>query len=157
MVNLDAPSTGAAVANGQVVHIAGWAVDPAGPGPGVERVDLYLDGPPEAGGVRIGTATYGLARPDVAATFGRADWRNCGFALDWTPTNLTVGDYTIRASAQASSGSVTTSAIGLRVAQEYGGRCNFLIPCFVGPTAYGWELDYGGPSIYFERLPFLPR
>jgi hypothetical protein len=62
--------------------ISGWAVDPAGPGTGVDAVHVYLDGEPGQPRARfLGQASYGQPRPDVARTLGDARFTNSGFAL----------------------------------------------------------------------------
>ncbi|HZU07110.1 MAG TPA: hypothetical protein VFB73_14180 [Chloroflexota bacterium] len=71
--------------------VSGWAVDPAGTGPGVDTVQLYL-GDPEAGGQALGTATYGQPRPDVARLLGDNRFTNSGFQL---AVELPPGDYVL--------------------------------------------------------------
>ncbi|HEY7067024.1 MAG TPA: hypothetical protein VII06_36500 [Chloroflexota bacterium] len=67
------------------IEVRGWAADPnARGGTGVDRVDVYLDGERDAGGTRLGQATYGLQRPDVAANLGSQQFLLSGFALQAT-------------------------------------------------------------------------
>ena len=80
-MNIDMPLDGSLV--GGVLTIGGWALDPqAVAGSGIEAVHVW--------GVRrdvaasqpqfLGAATTGLARPDVAGTFG-ASFHDAGFLL----------------------------------------------------------------------------
>jgi hypothetical protein len=62
--------------------VSGWAVDPAGPGTGVDAVHVYLDGEPGMPRARfLGPASYGHPRPDVARALGDARFTNSGFSL----------------------------------------------------------------------------
>jgi hypothetical protein len=64
-------------------QISGWAVDPTGPGTGIDAVHVYLDGEPGQPRARLlGQASYGQPRPDVARTLGDARFTNSGFALN---------------------------------------------------------------------------
>ncbi len=101
--------------------ISGWAVDPSGPGSGVDAVHVYLDGEPGQPRARfLGQASYGQPRPDVARTLGDARFTNSGFALlsELPPGthSLFVYAHTAGAGAQegwtrASVGSFETSLI----------------------------------------------
>jgi hypothetical protein len=63
-------------------HISGWAVDPSGPGTGIDAVHVYLDGEPGQPRARfLGQASYGQQRPDVARTLGEDRFTTSGFAL----------------------------------------------------------------------------
>jgi hypothetical protein len=88
----------------QPLLVRGWAAELGAPGTGIAGIDVYLDGAPEQGGVLLGTATYGLPRPDVAAAFGNPDWANSGFVFTWTPRNLAAGEHTVTVLARATSG-----------------------------------------------------
>lgn len=81
LVVIDAPRGTA----GTELEVRGWAADPGAPGgTGVDRVDVYLDGERDAGGTRLGQATYGLQRPDVAAHLRSPQFLLSGFALRTT-------------------------------------------------------------------------
>jgi hypothetical protein len=94
----------------------GWAVDrnAAGSNTGVDRVTVYLDGPP-ATGTLLGTAKYGLSRPDVGSYFGNARWNNSGWEFIWTPRSLSVGPHTLyvdmHSSVTGASSGVTQRAV----------------------------------------------
>jgi hypothetical protein len=65
------------------IDFGGWAADPAGPGTGVDAVEVILDGLRGAGGTMIGMARYGNSRPDVAQAYGNMDFTNTGYDLIW--------------------------------------------------------------------------
>ncbi|MEA2641747.1 MAG: hypothetical protein QOF51_3141, partial [Chloroflexota bacterium] len=86
MLQVDLPTSGEAVNNGDTIDIGGWT-DGA-------RVDVYLDGPAGVG-TGIGTTMVDGARPDVARVTGHADLANSGFDLYWDPTDLSAGPHTL--------------------------------------------------------------
>jgi hypothetical protein len=90
----DAPTPNASVTGTLLVW--GWAVDrnASGTTSGVDQVVLYRDGPPGAG-VPLGTATYGLTRPDVGGYFGNARWNNSGWQFNWAVGALSAGPHTL--------------------------------------------------------------
>jgi hypothetical protein len=63
------------------VYMTGWAADPGNAqGTGVDRVEVYLDGPRDSGGMFLARAEYGQTRQDVsrglgADRFARSGWR----------------------------------------------------------------------------------
>jgi hypothetical protein len=90
LVVIDAPRGGTA---GTTLEVRGWAADPAARGgTGVDRVEIYLDGERDAGGARLGQATYGLQRPDIAAHLGSQQFLLSGYALQ---TTVSPGPHTI--------------------------------------------------------------
>ena len=98
LVVIDVPRGGT---SGTQLNVSGWAADPRSPsGTGVDRVEVYLDGERGADGTYLGQATYGLARPDVAAHLGGARFGLSGFAL---VANVTPGPHTVYVYAHASS------------------------------------------------------
>ncbi len=89
-IALETPVTGAV---GQPVIVRGWAVDgTAASGTGVDAVHVYAV--PQAGAaIFLGSATYGVSRPDVGAAHG-ARFTNSGFTLTGSSV-LPAGPYTI--------------------------------------------------------------
>ncbi|OGF53700.1 MAG: hypothetical protein A2Z21_01455 [Candidatus Fraserbacteria bacterium RBG_16_55_9] len=82
---LDEPQAGATV--GQVVAVVGWALDNVA----VDRVEVFLDGN------LLGTAQYGLGRPDVANAYpGLPGSPNFGFAFQFATEQYTRGPHEIR-------------------------------------------------------------
>jgi len=78
LVAIDRPAPGANT--GQRFTIMGWAVDPEGPGSGVDAVHVYLDG--EIGsGTFLGAANYGEERLDVASELGQPRFGLSGYSL----------------------------------------------------------------------------
>ncbi|HXF61039.1 MAG TPA: methyltransferase domain-containing protein, partial [Caldilineaceae bacterium] len=65
------------------VEIAGWAVSQRAPDQGVRRVAVYLDHLDDPAH-ELGTASYPLDRPDLAAAHGDA-YRRSGYRFTWTP------------------------------------------------------------------------
>ena len=69
-----------AVINGPL-EVRGWAVDTlAESGTGIDRVEAWLDGPPDQGTL-LGRPPYGAARPDVARLLDRGSFTNAGFSV----------------------------------------------------------------------------
>ncbi len=90
LIAIDAPRGGNTSTQ---LAVRGWAADPsARGGTGVDRVEVYLDGERDAGGTRLGQATYGLQRPDVAAHLGSQQFLLSGFALQ---TTVAPGPHTV--------------------------------------------------------------
>ena len=148
MVNIDQPSASETVRSGQPLFIGGWAADMAS-GASVQTVEVFLDGPAGAG-QRIGTANYGQPRSDVAASTGRADWRNTGFGIDWAPRDLTGGQHMLYIYAQSSSGASGSASVAFTFDQR--SAASPQNPIWVR-TAIGWEIDTGGPGIRLDRFP----
>jgi N-acetylneuraminic acid mutarotase len=92
-IDLDTPREGFVVNSS--FEVAGWALDAGAPtGTGVDTVQFYVfpnDG--ASPGVFMGTGTYGLSRPDVAAVFGDARFTNTGF--HFSITGLGPGAYVL--------------------------------------------------------------
>jgi fibronectin type 3 domain-containing protein len=95
LIMVESPVAGITVGPSDAVIVTGWAVDPSGDGPGIDEVRIYVGGTQDEDGVAIGTALYGLPRPDVAEAFGRPDWVDVGYELTWFPGGLPAGDYPV--------------------------------------------------------------
>jgi len=119
-ITIDTPTASATVANGDVVDFGGWAVDnSAVGGTGIDSVDIYVDVQNGVAAQKI-SANYGTYRPDVARAFGRSDWTNSGFNLNWTVSGLSDGQHTFQVWAHSPtngshSGNVTLAVSGTRV------------------------------------------
>ena len=101
VVSIDEPTHRSAVTARRVL-VRGWAADPASQrGPGVGRVDLYLDGGPDQGGLYLGQASYGRERPDVAMALGGQRFLTSGWELI---IEMPRGPHTIVAVAAPSAG-----------------------------------------------------
>jgi hypothetical protein len=91
VLSIDSPAAGTLPR--QLFTVAGWAanVDAApGTGTGVDQVSVVAQPLPSGTPVALGTATYGAARPDVAAIYG-AQFQNSGYSL--TVATLPAGQY----------------------------------------------------------------
>jgi hypothetical protein len=88
-VYIDTPTSGATVTG--IVTVSGWAVDNASAvGTAISSVQVKVDG------TVVGTATYGLSRPDVCAAYpGRPGCPNVGYSYSLNTTTLSVGTHTI--------------------------------------------------------------
>ena len=82
VVAIDEPTNRSGTTAGQVL-IRGWAANPSSPrGTGVSRVDIYLDGGPDQGGLYLGQADYGRERPDVAQALGGQRFLRSGWDME---------------------------------------------------------------------------
>jgi hypothetical protein len=92
-VHIDSPTPGSAVSG--VVTVAGWALDNASTvGTAIGSVQVSVDG------TAMGTATYGVSRPDVCAAYaGRPGCPNVGFVYQLNTASLSPGQHTITVTA----------------------------------------------------------
>src|SRR5579871_3279554 len=86
LLNIDAPTTGMTVSNGQTVDIGGWTAG--------TQVGVYLDGP-MGQGQSIGSSPVNKPRPDVAQATGRQTLANSGFDVLWQANGLSAGSHTL--------------------------------------------------------------
>jgi uncharacterized repeat protein (TIGR01451 family) len=92
---------GATLAKGATLYVGGWAADTALGAP-VQTVTVFVDG------VSVGTATLGIARPDVAQVFTRSDYTNSGWSFQISTAAFALGQHSITAKAG------TTALVGTR-------------------------------------------
>jgi len=150
-LDVDAPTAGATVTNGQSLLVGGWAATSGAPGAGVVAVEVFLDGAPGSG-VPLGRANLGLPRDDVARSTGHPEWGRSGYNLDWVPRDVSQGPHTLYVVARSASGDTATQTV-----QVMGCGCgsalrgSFTNPIWrqVGPGI--WEKDTGGPGVTIER------
>jgi hypothetical protein len=92
-VHIDMPAPGSSVSG--TVTIAGWAIDSAlFVGSAISKVQVLVDG------VAMGTATYGVSRPDVCAAYpGRVGCPNVGYTFALNTATLTSGSHTVTVTA----------------------------------------------------------
>ena len=81
--------------------VAGWVADPTDGSP-LSNVKVYIDG------TSIGTPTLGLARPDVAAAYGKTAYTNSGYQLVYSVASLSPGTHAVTVVAIDSGGRSTT-------------------------------------------------
>jgi hypothetical protein len=96
LLQVESPVHNARISRDSPFVMTGWAIDRAatGSGPGIEMVQIYLDGPSGVGSY-LGTARYGLPRPDVAALYGSPRFSNSGWTLTWQPSAFSTGPHTL--------------------------------------------------------------
>src|SRR5207344_2890207 len=65
LLSLESPQDGANILASPTTTISGWALDsaPSPAGTSISSVDVLVDG------VKIGSARYGISRPDVCAAY----------------------------------------------------------------------------------------
>jgi len=89
LVQIDIPANGSTVAG--PVTVSGWTLDNATV---INGVQVLVDGSP------VGTATYGIYRPDVCNVYpGRPGCPNVGYSFTWDSTTVAPGNHTITVSA----------------------------------------------------------
>ncbi|MBA7562465.1 hypothetical protein ES708_04117 [subsurface metagenome] len=93
LVNIDEPTNSQTI--GGNFELKGWAVEKSGiNSPEITAVHVY-DGPAAGAENMVGIATYGIARPDVAQSFGKANFTNCGFTLGVDSSRLAKGTHVL--------------------------------------------------------------
>ncbi len=137
------------------LEVRGWAADPsAATGTGIDRVEVYIDGPRDGGGTPLGPVTYGLRRPDVAAHLGSQQFLLSGYAVRGTvsPGPHTVYVYAHPSDQPASQGwsepkqaalvAVSGSGPAADLGASYpGGAVTLRLPGVTGSVTY--DLPYG--------------
>lgn len=119
------------------VAVSGWALDTtAREGTGVDRVLLFLDGPPGAGQY-LGAATYGANRPDVADAFGSPRYAPSGWQFVWDVNGVGGGRHTLYLYAHSSVSNTWTSLTRI---------VNVNAPARAPGTATAPDRDGAGPS-----------
>jgi hypothetical protein len=108
-VHVDSPTAGAVVSG--TVTVAGWAIDNAtSVGMAISSVQVNIDG------VLVGTASYGVSRPDVCAAYaGRVGCPNVGFSYALNTATLTPGTHTITVMATDSDGTPDTGSSSVTI------------------------------------------
>jgi hypothetical protein len=135
---IDVPPAAANVNNGSRVLIGGWAVDPAGPGVGIDQVRVYLDGMMDQGGTLLGSATTGGPRPDVARALNNQAFTDSGFDFFWMPMNVSSGNHTIYVYAHSTtSSSWSYKSVVVNVAGPPTGGDQYMPGPGMGDDRYG--------------------
>jgi len=169
-IQIDSPVPNVTVMNTVQIDVGGWAVNPSGPGTGVDSVRVYLDNTMENNGVLLGTAVLGGSRPDVASTLKNPAYANSGYDFLWTPAGLSPGPHSLLVYAHAAAGwsyrsvSVTAqpqpaptpmpnSQYGPGYGYGYGGNGYDNGYPFMGGLGYGSGAY--GPDTGFTGYPFM--
>jgi hypothetical protein len=145
---LDRPSSSSS--NGRNLVVSGWAVDLGAPtGTGADLVHVWAFPTGGGAGTFLGTATYGLSRPDIGAAFGDSRFTPSGFQLSAV---VPPGTYTISAymrSTVTGTFNGVASATNVSVLSSYP-QSNLDSP---GPGSlsrpfglWGWAADTGATS-----------
>ena len=93
IINIDTPSANQQVSG--TFELAGWAVENSAlDSTGIKAIHVY-NGPANGEQNMLGVAEYGIARSDVASSFGKSNFTNCGFKLNVNSSKLTDGKHTI--------------------------------------------------------------
>jgi N-acetylmuramoyl-L-alanine amidase len=108
-VHIDMPASGVTVSG--TVTVAGWAIENASMvGAAIGTVQVLVDG------TAVGTATYGVSRPDVCAAYpGRPGCPNVGFSYSLNTATLTAGSHTIAVTATDSDSPADTGSTSVTV------------------------------------------
>jgi hypothetical protein len=114
-VVVDRPEDGAE--SGPELTVRGWAHVPGHPDPGVDAVAVYLQGAGDDRGELLGTAVYGLLRPDVAASLGSLRLEAVGYELEvrLPPGDHRLAVYAHPSGAAADEGWSAPTAVAVRV------------------------------------------
>src|SRR5260370_12146210 len=91
---------GSTVVEGSTLWVAGWAADTQTGSP-VQSVTVFVDG------ANVGTATLGIARPDVASYFNRPDFMNSGWSFQMPASALRFCQHTATVTAVGASGTLS--------------------------------------------------
>lgn len=114
-VVVDTPEDGRA--SGPNLTVRGWAYVPGQPDPGVDAVAVYLQGAGDTPGEFLGTAVYGLPRPDVAASLGSLRLEAVGYELEvrLPPGDHQLAVYAHQSGAPGDEGWAASPAVAVRV------------------------------------------
>jgi hypothetical protein len=115
---VDTPAPGANLPTNRIITVTGWVVDTSAQGwTGIDDVRVFL-GSMDSGSL-VSHPTVGLARPDVAATFGNPFWSTAGWSGPLDTGVLSAGQNTLSVYAHAPDKgwwytqlTVTTGALG---------------------------------------------
>ena len=100
---IDAPIVNASITSMGAVQLAGWFVDRSAAGwAGADDVEIFL-GNMGNGGTLLTHAFLAQDRPDVASTFGRADWTASGWSAVVSSNQLVPGSNHLSVYAHAPS------------------------------------------------------
>src|SRR5579871_4548478 len=137
LLNVDVPTNGTTVSNGQTVDIGGWSSG--------TQVSVYLDG--TAGqGQNVGSAPVNKPRPDVAQVMGQPSLANSGFDVVWQVSGLSNGSHTLNVQATGNGGSAT-QVIQLNVQGATAGSY-YTYGSAYNSYAGGFTPSYNGYSSY---------
>ncbi len=98
---VDSKNQSGAIDSWDNLIVSGWIADPTDGSP-MSNVKVLIDG------VSVGAPTLGIARPDIAASYGDPAFAKSGFSLTYPGTSLAAGSHTV-AVVGVNSHSVSTT------------------------------------------------
>jgi len=122
-LHIDSPphDTVLTAAESQAVQVSGWSADlSVGGSTGIERVEIYLNGPRDMGDF-LGRAEYGIERQDVANALANGNYTNSGYKLIFNAADLGPGtENTIYVYSYSGSGTYTLAMRDILMEGEKG-------------------------------------
>ncbi|MCL4386580.1 MAG: N-acetylmuramoyl-L-alanine amidase [Actinobacteria bacterium] len=119
LINIDSPKANQSV-NGAFT-LAGWAIETSSTNStGITAIHIY-DGPANGEKNFLTAATYGIARPDVAAYYGKANFANSGFSAQINLSKLSNGSHTLYVYAYNYSQGWKWATVNINVGGSSGG------------------------------------
>jgi phospholipase C len=108
-VYIDVPVAGAKVSG--IAIVSGWAVDNAAAvGTAISSVQIKVDG------ILVGSATYGLSRPEVCAAYpGRPGCPNVGYSYSLNVSTLSQGAHIITVTAIDSDATPDSASVSVSI------------------------------------------
>jgi hypothetical protein len=106
VIAIEIPTSGQTFTQRSGVQMVGYALDPnAAPnqgvqGSGIDRVQVYMDGERDSGGIFVGDADLGFSDQTAASKYG-AQFQGAGWQLVFNPTNFDRGVHQIFAYARS--------------------------------------------------------
>jgi hypothetical protein len=150
-MNVDYPGANTQVAGGAFL-VSGWAIDlGASGGSGVDAIDVWAYPVGSSNAVYVGSATYGIARPDVAGFVG-ASFTNCGFTLVGSIATPGAYDLAVFAHSTVSGTFNQVKIVRVTVAAPASNPRMWLDMPSVNQTTSqnltvaGWAIDLGSPT-----------
>jgi hypothetical protein len=98
---VDATTSSTTVSTLDKLYISGWVADAVDGAP-LSNVTVLIDGS------SVGTPTLGIARPDVATSYGKPAYTNSGYNLTYPAGSLAVGNHAVTVTAVNGDGQSTT-------------------------------------------------
>lgn len=91
---VDSPPSGADLPTNRIVTLSGWVIDTAAPDwAGVDDVQVFLGSMDS--GTLVSHPSFGMSRPDVAATLGNPSWSSAGWSGPLDAGALPAGQSTL--------------------------------------------------------------
>lgn len=136
---IDAPSNGSTISG--LIQVDGWFLD----GSGVSKIEVLVDGKV------VGTAQYGLSRPDIAAANPQYNNSNSGYQYTLDTGKITNGKHSLAVEEISKNGNVATTNTQAIDVQNLPAKGSIDTPTNGSSTngsitVSGWFLDGSGVS-----------